>query len=87
MSRNCMWNSFFTLFEATKDNSWSPERKNDDLVLIQDDSTTIGCGPKTEVKKTMPDAVNLLRRVRIRSGDGGTLMRDVKICTCWKNEV
>ena len=50
-------------------------------MLIQDDQLKRGCWPKTVVKEVMPDAANLVRRVRIRAGDGRTFVRDVrKLC-------
>ena len=50
-------------------------------MLIQDDQLKRGCWPKAVVEEVMPDAANLVRRVRIRTGDGGTFVRDVrKLC-------
>ena len=54
-------------------------------MLIQDDQLKRGCWPKAVVEEVMPDAANLVRRVRIRTGDGGTFVRDVKNYACWKD--
>ena len=52
--------------------------KKGDLVLIQDDQLKRGCWSKAVVEEMMPDAANLVRRVRIRTGDGRTFVRDVR---------
>ena len=55
--------------------------KKGDLVLIQDDQLKRGCWPKAAVEEVMLYATNLMRRVRIRTGDGRTFVRDVrKLC-------
>ena len=55
--------------------------KKGDLVLIQDDQLKRGCWPKVVVEEVMLNAANLVRRVRIGTGDGRTFVRDVeKLC-------
>ena len=50
-------------------------------MLIQDNQLKRGCGPKAVVEEVMPDTANLVRRVSIKTGDGGTFVRDVgKLC-------
>ena len=55
--------------------------KKGDLVLIQDDQLKRDCWPKAVGEEVMPDEANLVRRVRIRTGDGRTFVTDVrKLC-------
>ena len=63
----------------------STNLKKGDLVLIQDDQLKRGCWPKVVVKEMMPAAANLVRRVRIRTGDRRTFVGDVRKLCMLKN--
>ena len=55
--------------------------KPGDLVLVMDESTKRGQWPKDLVQDVMPDRNGLVRRVRLRTADAQTLIRDIrKIC-------
>ena len=55
--------------------------KPGDLVLVMDESTKRGQWPKALVQDVMPDSNGLVRRVRLRTADAQTLIRDIrKIC-------
>ena len=51
------------------------------LVLVMDESTKRGQWSKALVQDVMPDSDGLVRRVRLRTADAQTLIRDIrKIC-------
>ena len=55
--------------------------KPGDLVLVMDESTKSGQWPKALVQDVMPDSNGFVRRVRLRTADAQTLIRDIqKIC-------
>ena len=55
--------------------------KPGDLVLVMDESTKRGQWPKSLVQDVMSDSNGLVRRVRLRTADAQTLIRDIrKIC-------
>ena len=59
----------------------SPNVQVGDIVLLVEECPKRGQWPKAVILETMPYKTNLVRRVRVRTTDGGLLMRDIlKIC-------
>ena len=59
----------------------SPNLKPGDLVLVMNDQRKRGAWPKAVIEEVFPDKAGLVRRVKVRTADAKTLLRDVrKIC-------
>ena len=63
---------------------WFGSHKNlkvGDLVLMVNEQVSRGNWPKAVVTEVLPDQNNMVRRVRVRTGDNRTFLRDIwKLC-------
>ena len=59
----------------------SPNLKPGDLVLVMNDQMKRGAWPKAVIEEVFPDKAGLVRRVKVRTADAKTFLRDIrKIC-------
>ena len=73
--------SVFAVTTNKKEMVWhycNSKVKPGDLVLVMDESTEGGQWPKALVQDVMPDSNGLVRRVRLRTADAQTLIRDIR---------